>query len=512
MNERGGIAIGGAALLVLLWDVFLAGHIAQLRSASRLFAGLSAVAGLLVVPAFVVAVSADSILTGRAVFTIAWIWPLTLALFALQAAYALVRGLVSPLLAAPILVYDLVLALAAGARYSVSLGETPPDWMLAVAAAQGTALGRVLGGAWVLSSPLVVQVPMLAPAYPPRWPLSRAVRGTLALAAGFWSALTVAEYVPALRAVTSYGGYATERLQERPAGDFAVGIKIFPDLAGPPPTLAVRGDLALVDSIGPDAVLVVLEPAGTRLAALDSLARAVESFRQRDSALLVIALGYDREAGERFRRSPAEYTRERLADVDRVARRLRPDFLLPAADPYGSGTRALGAQPPEYWQDFLTRAADLAHQAFPSIRVAVSAAAYDAADSTLFAWALSPRSPMNAAGFTLYPSFRGALSLEARLSAADRWLRARPSSRKSVWVFTAGGYPLAHGERSQEQAVWRALTWATSRQDVRGLIVAEAGDYREVLGMRTPSGRTRPVAAMVARALTGLRETETAQQ
>ncbi len=505
-------AVAGAALVVLLWDIFLAGHIAQLRTVPRVFAAMSALGGLLALPAVVVTVSAESILTGRAVYTIAWLWPLTLWLFTLQAAVAVARRLVSPLLGAPILVYNLLLATAATARYAISLGDVVPDPLLAVAAAQGTALGRVLGGAWVLASPFAVQVPMLSPAFPPRWRLSRAVRITLAAAAGFWSLLTIAEYVPALRAVQSYAGYAGERLQERPAGDFAVGIKIFPSLAGPPPALAVRGDLALVDSVGPDAVMVVLEPEGTRLAALDSLARVLDSFRQREGAMLIVALGYGGGAGDEFRRSPAEFTRLRLADVDRVARRLRPDYLLPAEEPYGSGARALGVLPLSYWQSFLGRSAELAHEAFPSIRVAVSAAAYHEADSLLFAWALSPRSPMNAAGFSFHPSFRGALSLETRVSAADRWLRARPSSRKTVWVFTASGYPLAHGERSQEQAVWRALTWATSRREVRGVVVAEAGDYGSVLGMRTPSGRTRPVTTMVERAVTGLRETRNPQQ
>ena len=452
MAERALAIVAAAAAVVLLWDVYLAGHIAQLRTVPRSFAAVSALAGFLVIPAVLVAVSAESTLTGRAVYGIAWLWPLTLVLFATQAGFAVARRLVSPVLGVPILVYDVLIALAAAARYAASLGDAPHEALLAVSAAQGTALGRVAGGAWVLSSPFAVQVPMLAPAYPPRWRVSRPVRLTLALAAAFWSVLILAEYVPALRAVGSYEGYAGERLQERPGGDFAVGIKVFPALDGPPPALAVRSDLALVDSIGADAVMVVVEPGGARLAALDSLARSVETFRQRDSALLIVALGYDRGAGERFRASPEEYTRERLADVNRVARRLRPDYLLPADEPYGRGARALGVLPVTYWQDYLGRAADLAHDAFPAIRVAVSAAAYTEADSLLFAWALSPRSPMNAAGFTLYPSFRGALSLETRLGAADRWLRARPASRKPVWVFATGGYPLVHGERSQRSA------------------------------------------------------------
>jgi hypothetical protein len=501
-----------AAVVVLLWNVFLAGHVAQLRTVPRAFSALSALCGLLVVPAVVVSVSAGSILTGRAVYTIAWLWPLTLWLFALQAAFSLTRGLVSPLLAAPILGYNLLLAAAATARYAVSAGDPVPDPLLAVAAAQGTALGRVLGGAWVLASPLAVQVPMLAPAYPPRWRVSPAVRATLAAAAGFWCLLTLGAYVPALHAVRSYNGYSAERLQERPAGDFAVGVRIFPALDGPPPAPAVRGDLALVDSIAPDAVMVLLRPEGARLAALDSLARTLESFRQREGAVLVVALGYGPGDREAFARSPGSYTERRLADVDRVARRLRPDYLLPAHEPYGAGAAALGTLPLDYWQDYLRRSADLAHAAFPTIRVAVSATAYDARDSALFAWALSPRSPLNTAGFSFTPSFRGALSLEARIAAADRWLRARPDSRKTVWVFAARGYPLLHGERSQEQAVWRALTWATSRRDVRGVVVAEAGDYAEVVGMRTTSGRVRSVAAMVERAAAGLREARLPQQ
>ena len=504
--------VTAAALVVLLWDVFLAGHIAQLRTVPRVFAAISALCGLLVVPAVVVAVSAGSILTGRAVYTIAWLWPLTLWLFTLQSAFALARRLVSPLLAVPVFTYNLLLAAAATARYAVSIGDVVADPLLAVAAAQGTALGLVLGGPWVLTSPLAVQVPMLAPAYPPRWRVSRALRVTLALAAAFWGALMIAEYVPALRAVGSYRTYAGERLQERPAGDFSVGIKVFPDLAGPPPALAVRGDMALVDSVGPDALMVVLKPEGTRLAALDSLARTLESFRQREGAVLIVALGYPDDARPAYERAPDEFTRARLADVDRVARRLRPDYLLPAQEPYGEGARALGVLPVAYWQSYLTRSASLAHAAFPTIRVAVTAAAYHAADSALFAWALEPQSPLNAAGFSFHPSFRGALSLETRIAAADRWLRARPPSRKPVWVFAASGYPLAHGERSQEQAVWRALTWATSRRDVRGVVVAEAGDYEQVLGLRTPSGRTRPVATMVGRAVTGLREARSAQQ
>ena len=55
-----------ASALVLLWDVFLAGQIAQLRRAPRFFRGVTALGGLLIAPAMLVAVTSASILNGRA--------------------------------------------------------------------------------------------------------------------------------------------------------------------------------------------------------------------------------------------------------------------------------------------------------------------------------------------------------------------------------------------------------------------------------------------------------------
>ena len=64
-----------ASILIVLWDVFLAGQIAQLRRAPRFFRGVTALAGLLVAPAILVAVTSASILHGRAIHVIAWVWP-----------------------------------------------------------------------------------------------------------------------------------------------------------------------------------------------------------------------------------------------------------------------------------------------------------------------------------------------------------------------------------------------------------------------------------------------------
>jgi hypothetical protein len=86
------VAYAVLSAAIVLWDVFLAGQIARLRSAPRLFAAVTALVGLLVVPALLVAAASGSILNGRAIHDAAWVWPLATALFAVQALYATGRG------------------------------------------------------------------------------------------------------------------------------------------------------------------------------------------------------------------------------------------------------------------------------------------------------------------------------------------------------------------------------------------------------------------------------------
>ena len=60
---------------------------------------------------------------------------------------------------------------------------------------------------------------------------------------------------------------------------------------------------------------------------------------------------------------------------------------------------------------------------------------------------------------------------------------------------------------SQENAVWSALAWATSRPAIKGFIVADAGDYAAVRGIRAADGHLRRVAFAIRRAMKGLQET-----
>lgn len=495
-------AFYAVSAVIVLWDIFLAGQIAQLRRAPRFFRSVTALAGLLVAPAVLIAVASQSILNGRAIHVIAWVWPLTLAIFAIQALYAVAKRLVTPFIGLPIAAYDVLLAVAAFVRYAAYSGRDPSAGALAVAAAEANALGLLLGRA-ALFSPLAVLLPLLAPAYPARWRVSATVRGALATMALAYAILFVAEVPGAIVAVRSYGAYATERLQERPRGDFIVGLRVFPALRGGPPPLALRHDLALLDSVRVRAVSVVVDPEGTGAAALDSLARSLDQAR-RDSVLLVLALGYARDARESYRRSPPRHMQQRLEAVDRVVRRLRPDILLPARDPYTEGARAMGRVPVTWWQEYLRLSARNARRVSRRIRVGVSASAFTAADSSLYVWAARPDSPLDVVGFSFFPSYDGGDALAARLRVADHWMRG---TTKEHWVFGGGAFPVTHGERSQQRAIWGMLAWATSHAPVKGVIVESAGDYDAVTGLRAPGGRIRPALATLERALELLAET-----
>lgn len=496
-----------ASALILIWCVFLAGQIARVRTAPPSFTGLTALCGLLVAPAALIAMATSSILYARAIHVIAWVWPLTLILFALQAAYATSRRLVTPFIGIPIVAYNTLLAVIGVAKYAVSLGATPPQFLLALVAAHATSLGLVFGRA-ALVSPFLLQLPILGPAFPARWAVSATVRATLAAVAAASTALIIGQFPNGVLAVRSYLRYDEARPQERPDDNFAIGLAIFPTLTDGPPPLALRGDLALVDSLDVAAIAITLTPRAARSAtALDSISRSLEGARA-DSTLLIVTIGWGGAAARSplARGGERRFVAQRMRELEEVTRRLRPDYVLPARDPYGEGTRALGMQPLEFWTRYLTEAEAVVRRVRPRTRVAVGLSPVSSRDSALYAWAASPASPVSAVGFTLFPSFSGARALDTRTRAATRWMDATPVPRKEHWVFAAGGYPLVHGEWSQVRALRGTLAWATSRPEVRGLIIAGAGDYDAVTGLRSPDGRLRRAVAEAVRAERGLRE------
>jgi hypothetical protein len=488
-------------LVIIIWNVVLAGRIAQLRQASKPFATLTGLAGLLLIPAFIVAVATTTVITGRAISSIDWIWPATVLLLTIQAVYAVTRRLVNPLWGYPIAFYNVILAIAAVSRFFAAHGADLPRPLLIVMAAQIDALALVTTEA-AITSPFFMHVPLVSPAFPALRTLTAGVRFVMAAIALAWFGVIVAEFPRADVALASYDRHADDMLTERPNG-FAVGIKLFPDVASPPSAASVRTDIQTAEWIGTNVISVVFVPGASPLA-IDSVSHALD-LMQRDSLLVIATIGYHGKLLPELGRVPFDVP-ERLATIRRVLTRLRPDILLPAQDPYGTGARILGRLPVETWQDYHVRAAAVVKEVRPRTRVGLVASAFDARDSTLYAWAATPGSPIDVVGFSFYPSRLGARTLDANFRAADRWLQARPP-RKPQWVFGAGGYPLAHGESSQDRAVWASLAWATAHMEVRGLVVTEANDYGQAMGLRAPNGRFRRTASTVRRSIRALRET-----
>jgi len=490
--------------IILGWDVYLTGRIAQVRTLPRPFVTLSALAGFLLVPALLIHLATASTITGRAITAVDWLWPTTVVLFALQALYAASRRLVNPFLGFFIGIYNIIIAADAVLRFVAARGTPLPHAALIFLAATTGAFAFMTQSPSILASPFFFYIPMIAPAFPALRRSSVTFRLVMASIAAAWVVIIFSQLPRADQAIRSYQAHdpATDSLQERPLGDFRLGLKIFPDLDGPVAPLAARNDLALVDTLGVDIVSVVIVPEAMDRAALDSLARTLEDTRA-DSTTLVVTLGYASKLiplpGRTF--SDAR----RLERIDQIVRILKPDILIPAQDPYGAGTAAAGLQAPQYWQNYIASASAIAKRTRPRTRIGVSASSYDRRDSTLYAWAAAPGSPVDLVGFSLFPSPSGATSLDAARGAADRWMSVS-KSRKDHWIWAAGGYPEAHGEESQASAVWAALVWGTTRPAIKGVIVSEAGDYGSIKGLRAADGHLRRVTFAMRRAMRGLRE------
>jgi hypothetical protein len=329
------------------------------------------------------------------------------------------------------------------------------------------------------------------------------MRVALTVWAAATSILMIIEYPRAVQAGMTFREFARDRVQERPRGDFAIGIRLFPDLTGPPPSIAVREDLALVDSLDAAAVSVVIRPeGGTRPLALDSLARALDPMRRRGT-VLIATLGYGTEDRAQYRRDPEAYLRKRLALLERVVQRVQPDILFPALDPWEAGTHALGDVPARWWRTYLRESAAMTRATRPDTRIGVALSTYTAADSELVRWVSEADAGIDVIGLSLHPSYGGGASLQVRFRAAQRWLA---DVQKPVWVLASGAYPRIFGERNQERALWGTMAWATSQRHVVGFIVVGAGDYDALTGLRAPSGRLRPAFSMLVAAKRRLAE------
>jgi hypothetical protein len=491
------------SLIIVIWDVVLAGRIAQLRLASRPFGTITGFCGLLLLPALILHMATSTFITGRAVLAVDWIWPLIVTLFAVQAIYAVSRRLVNYLWGVPIVVYDVVLALTEIIRFGVAHGWGWANGLSGMLTAQSSTLAIATQSSIAVTTPFFFLVPMIAPAFPALRRTTAAFRAFVATDATLWIiGLLVWGLSASKQAGDALRDHLDDRLRERPAGDFRVGLKVLPDMASEPSDAAVEKDMELAASLGLRAIGIVVVP-GIPDSSLDHVAREIG--RLGDSITFVVSIGYKGKLLPELGAAPFDEA-ARLKTIERVIQRLHPSILLPAEDPMAVGSRIVGPMSVERWQAYYTSAARRAKALDPKVKIGFSVSSYGIQDSLLYAWAATRGSPIDVVGFSFFPEKKGIDDIvNAFEPAADRWMKTTPPT-KPHWVFAAGGFPLNTGERMQERIIWRSLAWATDHPAIKGLMVYEAGDYAQARGLRTPNGRLRAAERAVRNAIRQLRE------
>lgn len=487
--------------LLIAGTILVSGRIARRRDASTTLLLLSGLGGLLIAPAAFVEAMTGSVMTGRALSALAWLWPATCILMLVQAVYATARGYVGRPLGAVITAYDLLVASMAIVRYDISLGGAPVEPLVALSAAGAGALD-IAASAAATGSPFFFFPPVLAPAVPVR---SRGFGVLLRSAATVviiaWSTLLLLAMAPAWNAATSFRAFARERLQERPAGDLAIGVRLFPVVEGyGPDDQSVVRDVSLARELGLTALSVFIAPGEASDALADSISSAVEEPRQA-GALLIVVLA----AGEpRNERNPTDTTWQaaRAREIELIVRQLRPDYLVPAAPTAIAGHRGAATD----WIPYLRHAAGVSRRTRPATRVMLPLTGFSEADSALYAWARGNDSPIDAIGFRLEPSVHGGAGVEARLLAAERWMRLTSGAQMEHWLLEVAGWPAVFGDHNQARAVWGALAWASRQPTVRGVLIHAAADYGQPVGLRAVNGRMRPAAARMGAAVRAFQE------
>jgi len=506
VNETLTLVIPALSLAILVWDITLAGWIATRQQAPTLFTQLTVFCGLLIAPALLVAIATGTETGARTISGIAWLLALVTTAFALQVAYALVARLLSPLIAVPLLLYNVCVAAIAIGDFLVSLEGIAPEPLLAAVAARDAMAGIATGRA-ALVSPLALLVPMIAPAYPARWALSGVARALLVLFATALTSLFAVQWPRGVAALRSYDSVSTAPFMARANGAFALGLRYLPPLDGAPSARTVVADGRLLAAVRPNLVLLVLDDDGTRQSALDSLRRVLEPLRA-DSVKVAVALRIGLDV-------PPAADERRLVALERVLVTIKPDVVFPGyrdpvPSPFGSGTPS-----ENWWRATLLYSARVIERVRPRTQMGWAAARLDAADSALYVWAVTAGSGVEVVGAVAFPSFSGLPGLDARLRAFERWhgqavARAEgtePGDGRVLphWVVTAGGLPHAHGDAGQTAAIQHVLYWSLARDWIRAAVIGEPSDYDAWLGLRAANGRERGAVTALENASRQLR-------
>jgi hypothetical protein len=468
----------GLATLVF-WNFGVGTRLASLAGAGRAFRLLSSLSAFLFLPALVIALLASSAAGARVLGPLAWLWPLTAVAMTGQAAWAMVGGGRGALGALPLLALNVLVAWAAAVRWIESLGGVLAPWTFAPGMAVATVLTAGAGATtypWIAA----VLVPALAPATPARSRRTRAARVAVSLLCAALLTATGFAFPSALDSLRAAATLRTNAPAPREGDELAVGLRVFGTLSGAPSGALARQDLSLADSIGATALHLEFSADGATTAALDSVARALEA--RRDSVRLIVTL----DLGSTLARGRGSEgaRQQRMALIERVVRRLRPDVLVPAARTALSGNADL-----TWWQTYYGQVAATVRRANRSVAVALPVTSASAADSTLAEWVLQGSSELAALAVTAQTADTPR-QFAATLHAVARWASfARDAPM--VWVLGTPSAPAATGEVVHQRVVRFALDWSAAHPWVRGVIAGDASDGLTPVGLRTATGRPR---------------------
>lgn len=486
--------LGAGAVALIAWNFAHGARLSALHSVGRPFRVLSGLGAFLFLPALLIALLAPSAPGARVLGPLVWMWPLVTVGIAVQAAWALKRRSASVLIAAPIAVFDALVAWVAVTRWVDGMGGAPPEWAHAPGMAVSTLAAAVFGTA-VFPWGAALLMPVLVPATPARRRVTRAVRAIMAAGCTAVLAVTVQTLPRADHALRSTQALRPASAEAPARGEFAIGVRLFGTLSGPPSAATVRHQMALADSLAVTALHVELAPGGTSASALDSVARSIEP--RRDSLLLVVTLTL---GGDRIPMDSAARQRH-LTRIERVVRRLRPDLLVPAE----RVTTGAGAPTLEAWQDYYERAAATAHRVDRRVIVALATDASTAADSALTDWVMQGGSAVRAVALSVQDHGAQPSRMAAALNSLARWAslaRVVPDA----WILGVPAAPAVTGEVVHQRLVRHALAWGAARPWVRGIIAGDAGDVTAPTGLRTATGRARRALAEVGGALRAQRD------
>jgi hypothetical protein len=490
--------LGVGALALFAWNFVHGAHLAALQSIGRPLRLLSGLGAFLFLPALLIAFLAPSAPGSRVLGPLVWMWPLVTVGIVVQSAWALLRGSASKLIATPITAFDALVAWVAVARWVDGVGGALPEWAHAPGMAVST-LAAAVFGTTVFPWGAALLMPVLVPATAARGRTSRAARALMAAGCTAALAVTILALPRAHAALRATRALIPAPAEAPARGEFAVGVRLFGRLTGPPSAATARHEIALADSLAVTALHVEVTLLGAVNPTLDSVSRVIEP--RRDSLLLVVTLTLDGS------RAAVDGTAQQMhaEAIQRVVRRLRPNVVVPAE----RLTTGAGAPTLEAWKRFYERAATAARGVDRRVTVALATDASTAADSALTDWVMQGGSPVRAVALSVRDRGAQPARMVDALNALARWAslaRVVPD----VWILGVPAAPAVTGEVVQQRLVRHTLAWGAAHPWVRGVIAGDASDVTAPTGLRAAAGRARRALAEVGSALRTQRDTPVA--